>query len=60
MSMTKKITIGVISFFVIIVLLFVQPISFENIDAGNVGIIAGLRKSLNFQLSRKVLTTILL
>lgn len=36
--MTKKITIGVISFFVIIVLLFVQPISFENIDAGNVGI----------------------
>ena len=38
MSMTKKITIGVISFFVVVVLLFVQPISFENIDAGNVGI----------------------
>jgi len=38
MSMTKKITIGVISFFVIVILLFVQPISFENIDAGNVGI----------------------
>jgi len=36
--MTKKITIGVISFFVIVILLFVQPISFENIDAGNVGI----------------------
>jgi len=36
--MTKKITIGVISFFVVVVLLFVQPISFENIDAGNVGI----------------------
>lgn len=38
MSMTRKITIGVIAFFVVIILLFVQPISFENIDAGNVGI----------------------
>lgn len=37
-SMTRKITIGVIAFFVVIILLFVQPISFENIDAGNVGI----------------------
>ncbi|WP_221393392.1 SPFH domain-containing protein [Dyadobacter sp. NIV53] len=36
--MTRKITIGVIAFFVVIILLFVQPISFENIDAGNVGI----------------------
>ena len=36
--MTRKITFGVIAFFVVIILLFVQPISFENIDAGNVGI----------------------
>jgi len=38
MSMTRKITFGVIAFFIVIILLFVQPISFENIDAGNVGI----------------------
>ena len=36
--MTRKITFGVIAFFIVIILLFVQPISFENIDAGNVGI----------------------
>jgi len=36
--MTKKITLGIVAFFGVIFLLFVQPISFENIDAGNVGI----------------------
>lgn len=36
--MRRNITIGIIGFVVALILLFVQPFSFENIDAGNVGI----------------------
>lgn len=36
--MVRNITIGIASFIVFIIILAVQPFSFENIDAGNVGI----------------------
>jgi regulator of protease activity HflC (stomatin/prohibitin superfamily) len=36
--MRRNVILGIIGFFVAMVVLLVQPISFENIDAGNVGI----------------------
>ena len=38
MTLGRKIIIGSVSFFVAVILLFIQPFTFENIDAGNVGI----------------------
>ena len=38
MTLARKIIIGSISFFLAVIVLFIQPFTFENIDAGNVGI----------------------
>ncbi|SKB52566.1 prohibitin family protein [Dyadobacter psychrophilus] len=38
MTLGRKIVIASVSFFLAVMLLFVQPFTFENIDAGNVGI----------------------
>jgi len=38
MTLGRKIIIGSVSFFLAVIVLFVQPFTFENIDAGNVGI----------------------
>jgi regulator of protease activity HflC (stomatin/prohibitin superfamily) len=37
-NMRRNITIGIAGFLAVVFLLFVQPFTFENIDAGNVGI----------------------
>ena len=38
MTLGKKIIIGSVSFFVVVIVMFIQPFMLENIDAGNVGI----------------------
>jgi regulator of protease activity HflC (stomatin/prohibitin superfamily) len=38
MTLGRKIIIGSVSFFLAVIVLFLQPFTFENIDAGNVGI----------------------
>lgn len=38
MTLGRKIIIGSVSFFLAVIVLFIQPFTFENIDAGNVGI----------------------
>jgi len=38
MTLARKIIIGSVSFFLAVIVLFIQPFTFENIDAGNVGI----------------------
>lgn len=38
MTLGRKIVIGSVSFFLAVIVLFIQPFTFENIDAGNVGI----------------------